>query len=83
MKQIWVFSLLCLAACSGPTARYPVPQPEITETIGISFGSVEVRDVSLPAYAASDEISRETAEGALSSSSSVLWADAPDRAVSL
>jgi uncharacterized lipoprotein YmbA len=45
--------------------------------------SLEVRDVSLPAYAESEEIHIQSADGSLSSSNSVLWADLPVRAISL
>jgi uncharacterized lipoprotein YmbA len=84
MKHLWIFGVIFLTACGGsPAARYSVPQPAVDETIRIAYGSVEVRDVSLPTYAAADEIHSETETGALSSSSSVLWADAPERAVSL
>lgn len=83
MKYLSICALIILTACGdGPASRYSVPQPLVDETIRISYGSVEVRDVSLPTYAASDEIHREI-EGALTSSTSVLWADAPARAVSL
>ena len=84
MKFIWTIGLLALASCGdGPAARYSVPQPQVSETIRISYSSVEIRDVSLPTYAASDEIHREGETGALESSTAVLWADAPARAVSL
>lgn len=83
MKYLGVLALILVASCGdGPAARYSVPQPQVDDTIRISYGSVEVRDVSLPSYAASDEIHREV-DGALSSSTSVLWADVPARAVSL
>ena len=75
--------ILLLAACSGTAVRYPVPVPEITETVSIRFGSVEVRDVSLPSYAAAEEIQIQRADGALVSSADVLWADDPSREVSL
>jgi uncharacterized lipoprotein YmbA len=84
MKHFWVLGFLVLASCGdGPSARYSVPQPEVSETIRISYSSVEIRDVSLPTYAASDEIPREVEGGSLESSAAVLWADAPPRAVSL
>ena len=57
--------------------------PTITEKSRIAFASVEVRDVSLPSYAAADEIHIQTDDGTLTSSSDVLWADAPERAVAL
>lgn len=74
---------LILAACSGTALRYSVPVPEITETVSIRYGTVEVRDVSLPSYAAAEEIQIQRADGALVSSADVLWADAPEREVSL
>lgn len=75
--------VLLLAACSGTELRYPVPVPEITESVSIRFGSVEVRDVSLPSYAAAEEIQIQRADGALVSSPDLLWADEPEREVSL
>jgi uncharacterized lipoprotein YmbA len=74
---------MCLAACASTPEFYPVAAPEVTESIGISFRSVEVRDVSLPTYAASDEIAVEDASGKLITNSSLRWADTPQRAVSL
>ncbi|WP_432817307.1 PqiC family protein [Sulfitobacter sp. JB4-11] len=73
---------LSLAACGAPE-RFAVSAPAITEKQRISFASVEVRDVSLPSYAASDEIHLQKANGTLVSSSDVLWADEPERAVAL
>ena len=73
---------LLLAAC-GAHERFAVSAPAITEKQRISFASVEVRDVSLPSYAAADEIHTQPADGTLVSSSDVLWADAPERAVAL
>lgn len=73
---------LALAACGSPE-RFAVSTPAITQKTSIAFASVEVKDVSLPSYAASDEISQRNAEGTLISSSDVLWADAPDRAIAL
>ena len=72
-----------LAGCSGDAARFAVTTPPVTEKVRISFGAVEVRDVSLPSYAAADEIHLQTEDGTLTSSSGVLWADAPERAVAL
>ena len=45
---------LVLGGCGGTADLYPVPAAETTERIRISASSVEVREVSLPAYAASD-----------------------------
>ena len=68
-----------LAACGQSPVRYasaPVPSGE---RISIGVSRLEVRDVSLPAYARSEEIWRETEGGALESDASVLWADEPER----
>lgn len=72
-----------LAGCAAAPDRYVVPSPAVTETQRIAFGAVEIREVSLPAYAASDEISQQEADGRVISAGDVLWADTPDRAVAL
>lgn len=71
-----------LGACGTPE-RFAVAAPEVTQSVRIAFASVEVSDVSLPSYAAADEIHTQTDDGTLISSSDVLWADAPERAVAL
>lgn len=81
-RLISLFLLSLLAAC-GSAERFAVSPPVIGDTLRIGFSSVEVKDVSLPSYAASDEISIRGADGTLTSSSDVLWADAPDRAIAL
>lgn len=79
-----VLGLAALAACGGPGPdRFSVAPPEVSKTIRISHASVLLRDVSLPAYAASDEIHIRTETGALTSSSELLWSDSPERAVTL
>ena len=81
----WLFLSvgLILTACGGTPDRFAVTAPSVTDAQRIAFRAVEVRDVSLPSYAASDEIAVLDASGRLVSSSSVLWADAPPRAVAL
>lgn len=73
--------LLPLAACSGPTELVPVPIIALEERVGTRFASIEVAEVSLPAYAASDEILEEV-EGALIVSD-LFWADDPIRSMTL
>ncbi|QFT58120.1 hypothetical protein FIU94_04730 [Sulfitobacter sp. THAF37] len=75
--------ILMLAACGGTATRFAVTTPSVTQSERIAFGAVEVRDVSLPSYAASEEIAIQAADGTLTSSSDILWADAPERAVAL
>ncbi|OWU86389.1 hypothetical protein ATO6_06110 [Oceanicola sp. 22II-s10i] len=78
-----LFGLAILSACGGKSELYSVPAaPVETSRIGISFRSVEVRQVSLPTYAAGDEIHVRGKGGALTSSG-MLWSDEPARAVSL
>ncbi len=86
MKLVKIFSVvglvLAVAAC-GSSDRFAVTSPPVTEQVRISFGAVEVRDVSLPSYAAADEIHIRKNDGTLVSSSGQLWADSPERAVAL
>lgn len=74
--------VLALAAC-GSAQQYAVSPPAVTEKIAIGFTSVEVRDVSLPSYAAADEIAIRQEDGTLVTSDDVRWADAPERAIAL
>lgn len=74
---------LALAACGGMPDRYAVTPPAVTETVRIGFRAVEVADVSLPSYAAADEIAVEDDDGKLVTSDDMLWADSPERAVAL
>ncbi|KIN68118.1 putative, lipoprotein [Sulfitobacter donghicola DSW-25 = KCTC 12864 = JCM 14565] len=73
--------LLLLAACGDPDL-VAVNPPAIKETVRIGFASVEVKDVSLPSYAAADEIAQQAPDGTMITSK-VLWADSPERAVGL
>lgn len=75
--------VLALGACATDANRYAVAPPEVSERIRIAFSSVELREVSLPTYAAADEIHQETPDGVLKSTTDVLWADTPERAVAL
>ncbi|MFD1160198.1 PqiC family protein [Roseovarius aestuarii] len=74
---------LALTACGGTPDLYPVTSPAISEQTRISFRAVEIRDVSLPTYAAADEIAVQDETGKLVTDSGTLWADSPERAVAL
>ncbi|MEM9637667.1 MAG: ABC-type transport auxiliary lipoprotein family protein [Pseudomonadota bacterium] len=78
-----LFALIGLMACGAAPDRYIVPSPEVVERQRIGFRAVEIREISLPAYAASDEISQQGADGRVTSDGGVLWADTPERAVAL
>lgn len=70
---------LLLGACGAAPVRYAAPQVSSGGRIAISVGKVEVREVSLPAYARTEEIWTQSASGALASDPGVLWADDPAR----
>ncbi|MEM9707759.1 MAG: ABC-type transport auxiliary lipoprotein family protein [Pseudomonadota bacterium] len=73
---------LVLAACSTSEVRL-VAAPVVTagERIPTRFQSIEVMDVSLPAYAAGEDVA--VADGNTLALSSLLWADDPTRSVTL
>jgi uncharacterized lipoprotein YmbA len=82
LTALAALALVVLVGCAGVTDRYSVTTPTAQPVQRIPFRSVEIRDVSLPAYAADDEIVRRAADGRLVSDG-VLWADTPGRAVAL
>lgn len=71
-----------LAGCSDPekTARYLVDPPAMTKQVANRIGTAELKDVSLPEYASSDEVAYQSADGAVRSTPKNLWADTPQRA---
>ena len=76
---------LALAGCSNPeaTGRYLIAPPTPSARVPDRLGTAELRDVSLPDYAASGEISWQTADGAVRSNTKTLWADKPERGFTL
>lgn len=74
--------VLILAAC-GPEPRYLIDTPVEAGSARLRVATLEVRDVSLPAYAEASEILQEDADGALTQVDNALWADDPTRAVTL
>lgn len=82
-KATLTATVLTLAACASPSDRYSVAPPLVTESVRIGFRSVEVREISLPTYAASDEIAVQDPSGKLVTEGNALWADSPERAVAM
>lgn len=81
-----VLSLALLAACSNPekTGRYLIDPPSPPVRVANQLGpTVELRDVSLPEYASGQEVSWQSPDGAVRSTPKNLWADKPERAVTL
>lgn len=81
--QFLVPLFLVLVACGAPSERYLVTPPQAAQSQRIAFRAVEIRDISLPAYAADDEIVLRAADGRLESDGSQLWGDTPARAIAL
>lgn len=83
-RSILLLSFLALTACaSEPPLRYEVSVEQPTEQVRIAYADVSVREVSLPTYAAAEEIARAGVHGSVLSSADSLWADDPVRAVTL
>lgn len=72
-----------LAACGAAPLRIAVPPLSTGEGIAVGFASVEVVEVSLPAYAEGDEIFVLGQGGALTEAGGAIWADDPSRALTL
>ena len=75
-------ALTLLGACSNgeKTARYLIDPPLSGERVPDRLGTAELKDVSLPEYAAGGEVSWQTEDGAVRSNTKELWADNPQRA---
>ncbi|APZ54871.1 PqiC family protein [Salipiger abyssi] len=83
MYRILPFAALILAACSGAEPRYLIEPPIQAASARLRVATLEVREVSLPAYAEASEIVLEGEDGALTQIDNALWADDPSRAVTL
>ncbi|QDY70106.1 PqiC family protein [Qingshengfaniella alkalisoli] len=82
------FSLLALpvalAACGTPNiSQYTISAPMPQARVPARVSSIEVRDVSIPRYAAADEIAVLEPDGAIRAIKDTSWADDPQRAVTM
>lgn len=88
MRTVLALALCALAACTTPELRVapaaPETAPDATPSArqAIPFASVEMALVTMPIYAATEEIFAQQADGTLALSG-LLWADEPPRAVTL
>ena len=80
MKRLAIFAAIVLAGCGAEDRFIAAPQVQATEKVPSRYSSIEVREVSLPTHASSEEIYVE-AEGGGLTASDLLWADDPKRAV--
>ena len=75
---------LLLAACGADPVLYAAPPPvPAGERIAVFASSIEVREVSLPLYAESEEVHVGMPGGAIAPLEGARWADDPRRAVTL
>jgi uncharacterized lipoprotein YmbA len=74
---------LLLAACGREPLRIAVPPLPVEDRIAIGPASVEVLEISLPAYAEDADIFVQGQGGALSPAAGVAWADDTSRALTL
>jgi len=73
---------LPLMSCGDTTARFPITSDAVAVSKArVAVRTIEVRDVSLPAYAAASEIVVEQDGGALFVVPKSIWADDPVRGV--
>ena len=71
------------AACSGTLTRIDTPQLQSGLSLNAFVGSAVVQTVSLPSYASAEELSVESAPGVITTTDDLLWADEPERAMTL
>ena len=81
-RFLLLVTLAFLAAC-GSSTQVLMPTASPTLRVRPLVSSIEVRDVSLPRYAAGDEIVLLTSDGVLDPIRGMVWADTPERVVTL
>lgn len=82
-KQMMIVASVALAGCAGQPDRLALTPTASTLQLQPLVGSVMVRTVSLPTYAAAEEIPLQDANGLIVADGDILWADDPQRAVTL
>lgn len=84
VRSLSILVFLFVVACSATSpVRFTAPRIEPGVTIPSRYGSISVREVSLPTYAALEEIAYRDGAGAVTTSVDTLWADDPSRAITL
>jgi uncharacterized lipoprotein YmbA len=83
LKKLMILAVLGVAACSSQPDRLAFTPAASSLQLQPLVRSAMVRTVSLPAYAAADEISIQDAGGLITVDRGVLWADEPQRAITL
>ncbi|PUB19017.1 PqiC family protein [Yoonia sediminilitoris] len=83
IKRISLLAALAFAACTPEPDRLALAQLDSALELRPLVSSAMVRTVSLPTYAAAEEIAVETGAGLIASNTEVLWADDPQRAMTI
>lgn len=83
MRLLLIAAFASLAACSPPLERLAMAQLQSDLELRPLVSSVMVRTVALPTYAAVEEIAFETETGLIATNEDILWADDPQRAVTV
>ncbi len=82
-KRLFFVALTGLAACTPPADRLAMASLQSELELRSLVGSAMVRTVTLPTYAAAEEVAFELPGGLIATNEDVLWADDPQRAVTL
>ncbi|MEL6571515.1 MAG: ABC-type transport auxiliary lipoprotein family protein [Pseudomonadota bacterium] len=72
-----------LAACTPPINRVDLVPLQSSLQLQAAVSTVMLRTVSLPTYAAEEEVSVQDSTGLIISDGDILWADEPERAATL
>ena len=83
MTRVLLFVALAVLAACGSSTQVLMPTASPTLRVRPVVSSIEIRDVSLPRYAAGDEIVLLTSDGVLDPIRGKVWADTPERVVTL
>lgn len=75
--------VVVLAACGGPATRYLVRTSPVSAQVPVKVRSIELRDVTLPAYGEGTQILRENADGGLVPIRGSEWADGSAHAITV
>jgi len=81
--RLALIALLGLVACAPPPSQLILPAPESALEVRPVVRSISVRDITLPRNAASDEVVYRRPDGVLDPVRDLVWADAPERAMTL
>jgi len=83
LRLFLVLAATTLIACTPPIDRLDMPRLQSELSLRPLVSSAMVRTVILPTYAELEEVAFETPSGLIAIDENVLWADMPDRAVTL